>query len=306
MTRFKDRIAVNSMIHQELQEQGIVRHVHHATTVYVNWQQMTGAERTFAGAYVPGEDIIRYNTRSKVYGVKASVYGRVTANNYAENTITVQLENGREITYNPQRLSGVSVSRESERQFSEGDRIQFRAPLQEHRVANSELGRIEQIEGRQFTVALDDGRRVQFDAGEFRHLDHGYAVTSYSSQGETVDRVMINANTNEPDVLLNQWMSYVAVSRAREDAVVYTNFEAELGEALTGKLISRWRSKHGTVGSYQSQQASKPNKAQTFRCINRATASRSVTVRKGQDKRLDKNDARGQAEFVESLFQIAA
>ena len=193
---------------------------------------MTGAERSFAHAYVHGEDIIRYNARSKVYGVKAGEYGRVTANNYAENTITVQLENGREITYNPQRLSDVNVYRESERQFAEGDCIQFRAPLSEHRVANSELGIVEQIEGKQFTVALDDGRRVRFDAGGFRHLDHGYAVTSYSSQGETVDRVIINANTNEPDVLLNQRMSYVAVSRAREDAVVYTNSEVELGEAL--------------------------------------------------------------------------
>jgi ATP-dependent exoDNAse (exonuclease V) alpha subunit len=193
---------------------------------------MTGAERTFAHAYVPGEDILRYNTRSKVYGVKAGEYGRVTANNYAENTITVRLESGREITYNPQRLSGVSVYRESERHFAEGDRIQFRAPLQEQRVANSELGRIEHIEGKRFTVALDDGRRVQLDTGEFRNLDHGYAVTSYSSQGETVDRVIINANTSEPDVLLNQRMSYVAVSRAREDAVVYTNSEAELSEAL--------------------------------------------------------------------------
>ncbi len=228
----KERVQINTMIHQQLQEAGSVNRVDHETSVYVNRQQMTGAERTFAGAYVPGEDILRYHTRSKVYGVRAGEYGRVTANNYAENTITVRLEGGREITYNPQRLSGVSVYRESERHFAEGDRIQFRAPLAEHRVANSELGCIEGIEGQQFTVALDDGRRVRFDAGEFRHLDHGYAVTSYSSQGETVDRVIINANTSEPEVLLNQRMSYVAISRAREDARVYTNSEAELGEAL--------------------------------------------------------------------------
>ncbi len=228
----KERVQINTMIHRELQQEGSVSRIDHQTSVYVNRQQMTGAERTFAGAYVPGEDILRYHTRSKVYGVRAGDYGRVTANNFADNTITVSLESGREITYNPQRLSGVSVYRESERQFAEGDRIQFRASLQEHRVANSELGRIEGIEGQRFTVALDDGRRVRFDTGEFRHLDHGYAVTSYSSQGETVDRVIINANTTEPDVLLNQRMSYVAVSRAREDVVVYTNSEAELGEAL--------------------------------------------------------------------------
>ncbi len=43
---------------------------------------------------------------------------------------------------------------------------------------------------------------------------------------------MINANTNEPDVLLNQRMSFVAISRAREDAMVYTYIADELGEAL--------------------------------------------------------------------------
>ena len=43
---------------------------------------------------------------------------------------------------------------------------------------------------------------------------------------------MINANTNEPDVLLNQRMSFVTISRAREDAMVYTYIADELGEAL--------------------------------------------------------------------------
>ena len=99
-------------------------------------------------------------------------------------------------------------------------------------MANSELGIIEQIEGKRFTVALDDGRRVQFGTGEFRHFDHGYAVTSYLAQGEIVDRVIINVNTSEPDGLLNQRMSYVAVSRVRDDAVVYTNSADQLGEVL--------------------------------------------------------------------------
>jgi ATP-dependent exoDNAse (exonuclease V) alpha subunit len=81
-------------------------------------------------------------------------------------------------------------------------------------------------------VALDGGRRVSFDSTRFRHLDHGYAVTSYSSQGQTVDRVIVNADTKESEVLLNQRMGYVAVSRAREDALIYTNSKDELGAAL--------------------------------------------------------------------------
>ena len=65
------------------------------------------------------------------------------------------------------------------------------------------------------------------------HIDLGYAVTSYSSQGQTVDRVLVNANTQESKELLNERMAYVAVSRAREDARIYTNSTEGLGGALS-------------------------------------------------------------------------
>ena len=197
---------------------------------------MTGTERTFANAYVPGEDIIRYNRASKVFGVKVGEYALVTAKDHASNEITVHLGTGRELTYNPQRLSGVSVYREANREFAEGDRIQFRAPFTEKRVTNGELGTIATIGDEELTVKLDDGREVTFDNEKFRHIDHGYAVTSHSSQGTTVDRVLINADTRESQMLLNDRMGYVAVSRAREDAIIYTNSIEELRSALDRRV----------------------------------------------------------------------
>src|SRR5205085_497011 len=160
----------------------------------------------------------------------------VTAKNHKDNEITVHLEDGRELTYNPQRLSGVSAYREAEREFAEGDRIQFRAPFTEARVANGELATIAKIGDEELTVKLDGGREVSFETEKFRHLDHGYAVTSHSSQGTTVDRVLINADTNESRVLLNDRMGYVAISRAREDAIIYTNSIEELRGALDRRV----------------------------------------------------------------------
>src|SRR6185503_18508012 len=150
--------------------------------------------------------------------------------------LTVRFENGRELTYNPQRLSGVSVYREAERDFAEGDRIQFRAPFTEKRIANGELATIAKIGDEELTVKLDSGREVSFEKDHFRHIDHGYAVTSHSSQGTTVDRVLINADTSESRVLLNDRMGYVAVSRAREDAIIYTNSIEELRGALDRRV----------------------------------------------------------------------
>src|SRR5437870_13766551 len=205
-------------------------------TVYVNRQDMTGTERTFANAYVPGEDIIRYNRASNVYDVKVGDYALVTAKNHADNEITVHFENGGELTYNPQRLSGVSVYREAQREFAEGDRIQFRAPFTEKRIANGELATIAKIGDEELTVKLDSGREISFEKDHFRHIDYGYAVTSHSSQGTTVDRVLINADTSESRVLLNDRMGYVAVSRAREDAIIYTNSIEELRGALDRRV----------------------------------------------------------------------
>src|SRR6266851_5865346 len=126
--------------------------------------------------------------------------------------------------------------RESNRNFAEGDRIQFRAPFSEHRIANGELGNIGKITEEELMVALDSGREVSFEPDQFRHLDHGYAVTSYSSQGQTVDRVVINADTHESETLLNQRMGYVALSRAREDAMIYTNSIEQLSTALDRRV----------------------------------------------------------------------
>jgi hypothetical protein len=193
---------------------------------------MTGAERKFAFSYVPHEDIVRYNKGSKVFGIHKGEYARVLNTSHLHNNLTVQFQDGREITYNPKRLSGVSVYKEATRQFAVGDRIQFRAPFPEANVKNTELGTITDIAQGRFSVSLSADRVITFDPERFPHLDHGYAVTSYSSQGKTMDRVLVNAETTETDLLLNQRMAYVAVSRARLDARIYTDSAADLSGAL--------------------------------------------------------------------------
>jgi hypothetical protein len=228
----QERVAINSLIHQELQAKGLVGATGHETRVLVLRQDMTGSERKFALSYVPHEDIIRYNKGSKVFGINKGDYARVLNTTHSDNELTVQLQDGREITYNPKRLSGVSVYKEVSRQFAVGDRIQFRAPFPEASVKNTELGTITNIAQGHFTVSLSADRAITFDPERFPHLDHGYAVTSYSSQGKTMDRVLVNAETTETDLLLNQRMAYVAVSRARLDARIYTDSAADLSGAL--------------------------------------------------------------------------
>ena len=100
-----------------------------------------------------------------------------------ENRLTIERENCDHQTYDPRRLAGVAVYREIKRAFSEGDRVQFTAPSQDLHVANRELGTIDKINSAgDAQVRLDSGREVAFNIQEHPHLDHGYSVTSHSSQ----------------------------------------------------------------------------------------------------------------------------
>jgi conjugative relaxase-like TrwC/TraI family protein len=228
----RERAQLNSLIHHELQRDGAVSRDDHQMKIYVARNDMTGTERGFANAYRP-DDVIHYNRNSKVYKVRAGDYAKVIDTNHEKNEITVRFADGRTVNYNPTRLSGVNVYTEAERLFAEGDRLQFRAPFAEKRVVNGELGTITKIDPNEIHVGLDSGHEITFDPQRFRHVDHGYAVTSHSSQGLTVDRVLLNADTQESVRLLNDRLAYVALSRARDEALIYTDSVPSLRETLS-------------------------------------------------------------------------
>jgi len=75
-------------------------------------------------------------------------------------------------------------------------------------------------------------RSVTIDPTEFRQFDHGYAVTSHSSQGLTAGRVLAHMDTESSRSLINTRLAYVAISRASDDARIYTNNEDTLGSRL--------------------------------------------------------------------------
>jgi conjugative relaxase-like TrwC/TraI family protein len=232
----KERVELNRMIHRELQATGQISAKNYKTKVLENRSELTGAERTFAGAYQQ-DDVIRYSAGSRKHGIGAGEYARVLAADEKSNTLTVRMENDRrQLSYDPSRLQGVTVYREAEREFSEGDRVQFRAPYQRERVAGGELGTLEKVEKGRLIVALDSGRSAEFHIDENRHIDYGYAVTSYSAQGQTVNRVLAEIDTRAPDVVVNRRTAYVMASRARAEVTIYTDSAERLGAALARQV----------------------------------------------------------------------
>lgn len=226
------RRELNAAVRQELKANGTIGSEEHSFPILTQRQEMTGAERSWASRYEIN-DVIRYARGSKSVGIEPGEYGKVVSVNSAANVLTVEMPTGELANYDPRRLTGVSVYREVTREFSVGDRIQFTAPDKSFGVANRDLAYIESIasDGR-ISARLDNNRQIDFDSREHRHFDHGYAVTSHSSQGLTEERVLINADTAVHPDLLNSRFGYVSVSRASHEATVFTDDSAKLRTQL--------------------------------------------------------------------------
>mgnify|MGYP001795570829 CR=1 FL=1 len=104
------------------------------------------------------------------------------------------------------------------RAFGAGDRIVFGRNDRELGVKNGMLGTVERIDGSKITVQLDGDRErcLTFDASQYRHFDHGYAVTIHKSQGATVDHGYVLASRS-----MDRHLAYVAMTRHRDDLRVF-------------------------------------------------------------------------------------
>ena len=233
-----------------MQGRGDVSQEEYKLRVLNSRQEMTGADRQWAGQYEEG-DVVRYMRGSKVMGIEPGEYARVDRVDPRENRITIERENGVQQTYDPRRLSGVAVYHEVQREFSQGDRVQFTSPSRELHVTNRELGTVEGVSNAgNLEIRMDSGREVRFNIREHPHLDYGYAVTSHSSQGQTAERVLVHVDTDKGELLVNNRFAYVSVSRGQYDAQIYTNDRSELAWNL-----SRDNSQRTATETQQEQQA---------------------------------------------------
>ena len=229
----KSRQQINEAVRAELRQNGTLADDGQQFRTLAHRSDMTGVDRTWAARYNAGE-VLQYTTGSKAEGIERGSFATVRSVDARANTLTVELENGSSVTYDPRRLRGVNVFRETEREFATGDRVQFTAPNKDIGVANRDLGTVLGLEDGTMTVRLDGKaeRTITFDTAEFRQFDHGYTVTSHSSQGLTAGRVIANVDTESSRSLINTRLAYVAISRASEDVRIYTNNAETLGERL--------------------------------------------------------------------------
>jgi len=105
------------------------------------------------------------------------------------------------------------LTEQGARHFAKHERIVFTRNDRLLGVMNGSLGTVEAIRGNIMTVRLDgdEKKQVVFDVREYKHLDHGYAVTAHKAQGITADQVHVLASRS-----YDQHVAYVALSRHRK------------------------------------------------------------------------------------------
>ncbi|MGC2164067.1 MAG: MobF family relaxase [Silvibacterium sp.] len=108
----ESRREINSEIHRAMQSGGKVSTGEHRVHVLYARQDVTGADRQHAQNYAKG-DVLRYSKGSKPLGIEAGEYARVARVDRESNTVTVTRRGGEERSYDPRRLQGVTIYRDS-------------------------------------------------------------------------------------------------------------------------------------------------------------------------------------------------
>ena len=226
-----ERRQLNAAIRAALKERGHISSAGREQIVLVN-RDLTRPQRKRVQSYEVG-DVLRFRRGSVRLSIDRGSYARIEAIDPERNQMVVRDERGKAVTYDPSRLSGVEVSHQERRVLGAGDRIQFRAPDRALGVANGEFATIIAIDDRRARLRIDNGRQISAAIGRLKHIDYGYASTSHSSQGATVDRVIANIDTLRSAELVNRKQFYVSISRARHAATIYTDDRSALQRAVS-------------------------------------------------------------------------
>ncbi len=145
----------------------------------------------------------------------------------------VLVKDGRRSTLSYRYASRFVVSARTEMELAPGDRLQLKAngeSVEGKRFANGELVTVRRVKKNGALVVIDDGGGTKTLAPSQRVFVRGYAVTSYGSQGKTVDTVLFADAASHAATSANQW--YVSITRGRKRVLVFTSDKTELRENI--------------------------------------------------------------------------
>ncbi len=185
---------------------------------------LTNAQKRDERFYPKGAVIVfNQKIREAQPGAKGKLSGIVKAG------VLVEV-GGRFVTASNKMLERISICLPRECPVTAGDRLHLKANRKlacGGRVTNGELVAVKSVRA-DGGIELADGRVLD---ASFREFLPGYAVTSYGSQGKTVDYVLFSDSTIKAATNAQQW--YVTISRGRHGIRIFTPDKEQLRENVT-------------------------------------------------------------------------
>jgi conjugative relaxase-like TrwC/TraI family protein len=213
---------VNSRVRDALKGKGLLGATDTAIQV-LDRLDLTNAQKRDE-RYYPKDSVVVFN--QKIRGVDPGVRGRMAG--IVKAGVLVET-GGRLVTVSNKMLDRISVCQLRECTISTGDRLHLKANrklVSGSRVTNGELVTVRSVRS-DGAIELNDGRVLD---SSFREFLPGYAVTSYGSQGKTVDYVLFSDSTIKAATNAQQW--YVTISRGRRGIRIFTPDKKQLRENI--------------------------------------------------------------------------
>jgi conjugative relaxase-like TrwC/TraI family protein len=193
----------------------------------------TLAERKYAKHYRIG-DFIQPEKNYPRCGLERGVLYRIEDTDIGNRLIVRSMSNQQKITFNPMTYGKLSVYEPDKKELSAGDFVRITRNDKELDLANGDRFKVSSVMPDEIT--LENGsREIKLNPKQALHLDYAYATTVHSSQGLTADRVLIDAQAQSRTTAKDVF--YVALSRARFEAKIYTNDKANLPNAVSRESL---------------------------------------------------------------------
>jgi hypothetical protein len=213
--------AVTDKVRAALKADGAVGE-HEETVPVFDSLSWTEAQKKNARQYEPGQRL-RFVRRTKKFDRGETVEVVATI----ENGVRVRRPDGTEVDFIPATAAAsFDVGEARELKVAAGDWLLLQANHGKEFV-NGERVKVNAVQAGRITLA--DGRVLP---AAFNTFTHGYAVTSHSSQGKTVDEVLLVASSKSFPAV-NREQFYVSISRGRERVQVFTDDSELLARRVT-------------------------------------------------------------------------
>ncbi|KGS55715.1 phoH-like family protein [Burkholderia pseudomallei MSHR5613] len=191
-------------------------------------RDLTEAQRKSAASYQPG-DVVQVQ---KAYASLGLARGELAVVVSAQaGRVTLQREDGEMVEWRPAVMPNVAAYAVAERCMAAGDRVRVSANDYGRHLINGEFGTVSALTPQSLTLTKETGEQVVLDLRRPLHLEHGYCTTVHSAQGQTCERVLIDADVTS--AMANESLYYVAISRARSEVLMYTDDRSLLAGAMS-------------------------------------------------------------------------